>query len=230
MERFVAEDMSRALVVVAHPDDAEYGISCAVAQWTAEGKDVHYFLLTSGEAGIQSLAPKKCGPLRAREQRNACAAVGVTGLRIADFRDGYVEWGLELRQAIAEEIRRIKPDTVVISTYELEVPWGFNHVDHRAVGLAAIDAIRDAANPWVFPDTDDEAHEVKTLLISGAAEPTHAVTVSDKAFQKGIKSLAAHEEYLKALPDHPSPKELMENVTIDVDGARAVGFSVHDMA
>ena len=50
-------DWSRALCVAAHPDDLEYGTASAVAAWTAAGKAVSYLLVTSGEAGIDSLRP-----------------------------------------------------------------------------------------------------------------------------------------------------------------------------
>ncbi len=40
------------LVVVAHPDDPEYGLSAAVKERTDAGIEVSYLLLTHGEAGI----------------------------------------------------------------------------------------------------------------------------------------------------------------------------------
>ena len=72
------EDWERALAVVAHPDDLEYGASAAVARWTAMGKDVRYVLATRGEAGIDSMPPSEAGPLRSTEQVSAAAAVGVS--------------------------------------------------------------------------------------------------------------------------------------------------------
>jgi LmbE family N-acetylglucosaminyl deacetylase len=71
------EDWTSALAVVAHPDDMEYGAASAVARWTAAGKDVRYLLVTRGEAGIASMPPAEVGPIREREQRRSCAAVGV---------------------------------------------------------------------------------------------------------------------------------------------------------
>ena len=70
------EDWDRALAIVAHPDDMEYGAAAAVARWTAAEKSVAYVLVTRGEAGISTLAPEQCAPLRAEEQRRSCAAVG----------------------------------------------------------------------------------------------------------------------------------------------------------
>src|SRR5688500_15524464 len=72
------EDWERALAVVAHPDDMEYGAASAVARWTAQGKQIAYVLVTDGEAGIQTMDPTEAGPLRRDEQRASCAAVGVS--------------------------------------------------------------------------------------------------------------------------------------------------------
>ena len=88
--------------------------------------------------------PAEAGPLRAAEQRNACAAVGVTDLEILDFPDGQLVYGLEIRKAIARVIRQQRPDVVVTTTWEVEPGWGLNQADHRVAGLATVDAVRDA--------------------------------------------------------------------------------------
>lgn len=84
----VPEDWERALAVVAHPDDMEYGASSAVARWTGAGKSVAYLLVSRGEAGIDGMDPTDVIPLRADEQRAACAAVGVDSLEFLDHPDG----------------------------------------------------------------------------------------------------------------------------------------------
>jgi LmbE family N-acetylglucosaminyl deacetylase len=225
--------IGRVLVVVAHPDDAEYGTSAAVASWVSRGIEVGYLLLTAGEAGMQR-PPEEAGPLRAREQRAACEAVGVERLTILDFPDGVLEYGLELRRAIAREIRAFRPDAVVCGSGQLEVAWGFDHADHRAAGLAAIDAARDADNRWVFPELLHEEDlapwSVQRLLLTGA-RPTHAVPVDEDAARRAIASLSAHEAYLADLPWHPSPEDLVTGLLAD-QGRRAglplaVAFAEH---
>ena len=120
-------DITKVLVVVAHPDDPEYGLSAASHAWIQqEGIEVGYLLLTSGEAGIASMAPEKCGPLRADEQRRACQAVGVDSLEILDFPDGHLVYSLELRQAIARKIRQFQPDAIVTLPMGMELPGGLN--------------------------------------------------------------------------------------------------------
>jgi len=217
-------DFARVLCVVAHPDDMEYGSSAAVAKWVAQGATVAYLLLTSGEAGMQ-LDPAEVGPLRAAEQRAACEAVGVDDLTILDFPDGELVYGLELRKAIAREIRRQRPDVVVTGSWEVEQPWGLNQADHRAAGLATLDAVRDADNTWVFRELADTEGLAKWgatwLLVGGDSRPTHFVDVSGEPLAKGIASLACHREYIAALPWHPSAAEMFGRFT--GDAGRAVG-------
>ena len=146
------EDWTRGLAVVAHPDDMEYGAAAAVARWTAQGKHVGYVLVTDGEAGIVDLAPDEVGPVRRDEQRRSCAAVGVDDLEFLGHPDGAVVEGLELRAELAEVLRRHRPEVVL--SINFRDSWGgpsWNHADHRAVGRSLLDAVRDAANPWVFP-------------------------------------------------------------------------------
>src|SRR4051812_44067235 len=138
----VPEDWKRAIAVVAHPDDLEYGCASAVARWTRQGKDVAYVLVTSGEAGIDGLAPEATKPLREDEERRSAAAVGVSTVDFIGLPDGLLEPNLELRRAIAGAIRRHRPD--VVFTMNFELTWGesagVNHADHRAVGIATLDA------------------------------------------------------------------------------------------
>ncbi|WP_301201438.1 PIG-L deacetylase family protein, partial [Corynebacterium stationis] len=126
LEVLNAEEIERVLVVVAHPDDAEYGLSVAVNNFTAAGKEVGYLLLTAGEAGIRDMEPEKTKTLREKEQRAACDEVGVEHLTILDFPDGEVEYGLDVRKAIAKEIREFKPDTVAVINFEFWAAWGIN--------------------------------------------------------------------------------------------------------
>lgn len=225
--------LQRILVVVAHPDDAEYGTSAAVAHWVKHGIEVGYLLLTAGEAGMQR-PPEEAGPLRAVEQRAACETVGVSHLTILDFPDGMLEYGLELRRAIAREIRRFRPDGIVCGSGELRVTWGFDHPDHRAAGLAAIDAARDADNRWVFPELlRDEGLEpwgATWLLLTGSA-PTHIVAIDEDDERLAVASLAAHAAYLADLPWHPAPEafipEMLQQMGRLGGAPRGVAFSAH---
>ncbi len=111
------EDWERALVVVAHPDDIEYGAAAAVARWTGQGKRVAYCLVTSGEAGMDALPPAEAGPLREQEERRAAAIVGVDEVEFLGHPDGTVEYGLALRRDIAGAIRRHRPEIVITANF-----------------------------------------------------------------------------------------------------------------
>lgn len=215
----------RVLCVVAHPDDNEYGTSAAVAAWTDRGVEVSYLLLTGGEAGMPN-PPEETRRIRAREQRAACEAVGVSDLEILAHPDGTLVYGLDLRRDVARKIRQFRPDAVVVTTWAEFAPWGPNQADHRVAGQITLDAIRDADNRWVFPElVQDEGLEpwhVSALLIGGDAAPTHAVEVTETAVHRAVASLEAHAEYLAALPDHPAPAEFIPQIARD--GGAAAGL------
>jgi LmbE family N-acetylglucosaminyl deacetylase len=207
----VDEDFATALAFVAHPDDLEYGTAAAVARWTAQGKRVVYGLATSGEAGIDGLDPEQCGPLREAEERAGAAIVGVETVEFYGFPDGTVEYGLPLRRAVAEAVRRHHPDVVLTGNYHgFWGPGRPNQADHIAVGQAVLDGVRDAANRWIFRDLGDPWH-ARRILVSGSPEATHAVDVTE-TFDLGVASLEAHGEYLRGLVDNPmsEPREFLE--------------------
>jgi LmbE family N-acetylglucosaminyl deacetylase len=199
------EDFQRALCIVAHPDDLEYGAASAVARWTAAGRWVGYVLATRGEAGIDGMSPDECGPVREAEERASAAVVGVDVVEFLDHRDGVVEHGLALRRDLARAIRRHRPDLVVTMHFGLTWPGGFlNQGDHRAVGLAVLDAVRDAGNRWIFPELGDEGLEpwggVRHVAVCATPDPTHAVDVTDW-IDAGVASLREHVAYLAGLGD-----------------------------
>ncbi|WP_211977838.1 PIG-L deacetylase family protein [Brevibacterium sp. W7.2] len=221
--------IDRVLCIVAHPDDMEYGASAAVAKWTGQGKTVAYLLLTRGEAGIRSMPPDQVAPLRAEEQARACSIVGVDDLEILEFPDGMLEVSQELRRAIAKKLREFRPDAVMVTNWNLETAWGLNHVDHRAAGIATVDAIRDADNPWLFTDLADsglEAWKASQLLVTGPDSPTDAIELSAEDVAKGVESLEAHTVYLEALGDHPEPKDMITDICANTGAQAGVEYAL----
>lgn len=206
----LAEDWDRALAVVAHPDDMEYGAAGAVARWTGQGKWIGYVLVTDGEAGIRSMPPEEVGPLRREEQIAGCREVGVTHVEFLGLPDGLVVEGIELRERLAEVIRRHRPDVVLSINHHDS--WGgpsWNHADHRAVGRALLDAVRDAANPWVFRDRGDAWGGVRFTAFSGSPNATHAVNITH-TFDAGVRSLSSHRTYLENIGgDMASPADFL---------------------
>jgi LmbE family N-acetylglucosaminyl deacetylase len=203
------DDWQRALAIVAHPDDMEWGTAGAVAGWTAAGKQVAYLLVTRGEAGIHGMPPEQAGPVREKEQRAAAAEVGVHSVKFLDHRDGVIEYGIELRLDLAMAIRRHRPELLItINHHDYWAPGSWNTPDHRAVGRATIDAAADAGNQWIFPSPTGDAppwHGVRWVAVSASPLASHAVDISAQR-ERSIASLAAHANYLRALSDEP-PEE-----------------------
>lgn len=208
----VPEDWSRALAVVAHPDDMEYGTASAVARWTGLGKEVTYVMVTDGEAGIDGMAPDRAGPLRRDEERRSAAEVGVSTVEFLGHPDGLVQADLRLRADLARMIRRHRPEVLVsINFRETFGGAGWNHADHRHVGAALLDASRDAGNRWLFTEQFDEGLEpwpgVRFVLFGGSPEATHGVDITD-TIDAGVASLEQHRVYLDALPDGTTGKDV----------------------
>ena len=209
------EDWDRALAIVAHPDDLEYGAAAAVARWTSQGKSVSYALVTSGEAGIDSMTPEDARPLREQEERLGAAAVGVEDVEFLGHRDGVIEHTLELRRDIARAIRRSKPEILVTINHHPTWPHGgFNMADHRVVGLAVLDAARDAANRWVFMDLLEAGFEpwsgTRMACVNASPHPSHFVDVSGFV-EQGIASLEAHAAYINGLGTEFDTRAFLES-------------------
>lgn len=232
------EDWNSALVVAPHPDDTEYGAAAAIARWTAQGKRIAYCLVTSGEAGIDTMPPEEAGPLREAEERASARVVGVDAVEFLGYPDGTVEYGVPLRRDLARVIRAERPEIVITSnfreTYGGVVP---NQADHIAVGRATLDAARDAGNRWVFRELVDDGFEpwsgVRGVWAAGSPDARHAVDTTE-TFDLGVESLRAHRAYLDGLgPDHPEPQEFLESMARE-DGTRlgcrfAASFEVYPL-
>jgi LmbE family N-acetylglucosaminyl deacetylase len=209
----MSEDWTSAVAVVAHPDDLEYGAASAVARWTRQGKQVSYLLATRGEAGIAGMTPALTGPLRVKEEQRSAALVGVSDVQFLDHPDGLVEYGIGLRRDLAAAFRRLRPDVVITMSFDLT--WSeegpVNHADHRAVGLAVLDACRDAANGWVFPDAGPACPPITAAYVIAASEPTHFVDVTD-TIELGIASLREHRAYIDGLGREFDPDKFLRDM------------------
>jgi LmbE family N-acetylglucosaminyl deacetylase len=197
------EDWGTALAIVAHPDDMEFGAAAAVARWTGQGKSVVYVMVTSGEAGIDGLAPEECRVVREQEEVESARIVGVDTVEFLGFPDGVVEYGLPLRAAVAEVVRRHRPEIVITGNFrDTFGPGALNQADHMAVGRAVLDGVRDAGNRWVFPEQLTDGLEkwggVRAVWAAGSPEARHAVDTTD-TFEAGVASLQAHRAYIDGL-------------------------------
>jgi LmbE family N-acetylglucosaminyl deacetylase len=223
----VPEDWDRCLAVVAHPDDLEYGSAAALARWTRQGKTAVEVLATRGEAGIATMAPDETARVRTAEQEASGAIVGADAVEFLEgHRDGMLTYGLDLRRDLARAIRRHRPDIVITISFRQGFyggGTGWNHSDHRVVGEALVDAVRDAGNRWVFPELLDEGHEPwdGTRFVLAASSPLsrHYVDISDTV-EVGMASLRAHAVYFEALGGGEATETFLR------EGAARVGDEV----
>jgi LmbE family N-acetylglucosaminyl deacetylase len=228
------EEWNRAVAIVAHPDDLEYGVASAVARWTGQGKSVAYVLVSSGEAGIAGRDPAQVGPLREDEERRSAALVGVSQVEFLGHPDGLIEYGVPLRRDLAAALRRLQPEVVITMSFDLT--WGeegpVNHADHRAVGLAVLDACRDAANEWVFQELGPPCRSITSAYVATGSDPTHYVDVTD-SIEAGIASLREHRAYLEGLGGDFDPDTFLRDmagyVGMGADCDYAVGLHHYPM-
>ncbi|UPK73591.1 PIG-L family deacetylase [Nocardioidaceae bacterium SCSIO 66511] len=235
----VREDWTRALAVVAHPDDMEFGGAAAVARWTAQGKSVVYCMVTSGEAGIDGVAPDECKEIRTAEQIESARIVGVDQVDFLGLPDGILEYGVALRRAIAGVVRLHRPEIVITNNFR--DTWGgefLNQADHIAVGRATLDAVRDAGNRWIFNEQLSDGLEpwngVKQVWAAGSPDSTYAVDISD-TFDAGVESLKAHKAYIDGLGwENFDPAEFLEGISRQTGTrlgvAHATGFEVFSIS
>lgn len=206
-------DWQKALVIVAHPDDIEYGGAAAVATWTEQGKEVAYVLVTRGEAGIDGMSPDEAAPAREAEQQASAAAVGVSVVEFLDHPDGVIEGGPALRRELAGVIRRHRPELLItLNHHDSWGPGSWNTPDHRIVGRAVLDASGDAGNRWIFPDVESPWTGLRWVAVAGSPHPSHAVDVT-AGVERAIDSLAEHRLYLEALADRPAGEQAREWIT-----------------
>ncbi len=204
------EQQKVAVVVVAHPDDAEFGSAGTVATWASEGWDVYYVICTDASGGraddatdIGAEARKLISDTRKREQRAACEILGVKDVVFLDYPDGQLEPSFELRRALVRVFRQYRPSRVLCQSPErLWTPVyaiGRHHPDHLAAGQATIAAVYPATqNGWDFPELLKEGllpHKIREVFFMGAPNPNYAVDITEHWKQK-IAALRAHASQL----------------------------------
>jgi LmbE family N-acetylglucosaminyl deacetylase len=202
-----AEHVERALCVLAHPDDVDFGSAGTVATWTAAGTEVTYCIVTDGDAGGFDDTPRDLmGSLRQEEQRAAAKAVGVSDLRFLGYPDGRLELTLDLRRDISRVIRQVRPQRVLTSSPER---WwdriGASHPDHMTVGESTLRAVYpDARNPFAFPellaDEGLEAWTVEEVWLGASPRAEHAVDVTD-VIERKWAALKSHVSQVGHYPE-----------------------------
>ncbi len=194
----------RFMVIAAHPDDADFGPAATAARWIDAGSVGWLVCCTSGDAGGDDpdADPLVLAALREEEQRVAAAIVGYAGISFLHQPDGALANDLALRELLVREIRTFRPDAILATDPEVlfHGDGGINHADHRAAGMAAVDAAYPAArNPMAFPwlaRAGLAAHNVRRLYLFWSNHPTVHVDVSATIGRK-IDALRAHPSQIR---------------------------------
>ncbi len=192
-------EVGRILVIVAHPDDVDFGAAGTIATFTEAGLEVSYCIVTNGDAGgsDRSVSRADMAVIRQAEQTAAAKQVGVHDLHFLGYPDGQVEATLGLRRDLARVIRLLRPDRVLCQSPERNyLRMGVSHPDHRAAGTVALDAVYpDSRNPFAFPELLAEEKlepwTVREVWISGSPAPKHFVDITE-TFPRKVAALRAH--------------------------------------
>jgi LmbE family N-acetylglucosaminyl deacetylase len=187
-----------AMVLFAHPDDAEFMCGGTVAKWAREGCAVHYVVCTDGSAGSNEPGARRAevAPVREREQRAAADVLGVKSVTFLGESDGLLEVNLGTRKKVCREVRRLRPEVLVApDPSRLWFGDGYiNHWDHKQAGLLALTAVMpDAPTRVMFMELEDEGlqpYEIPRLWL-GAVEADTYVDITDTLEVK-IAALAEH--------------------------------------
>lgn len=192
-----------AMVVVAHPDDAEFLVAGTVAKWTAAGAEVTYVVVTRGDKGSEdrTMKPSRLAEIREAEQRAAGTVLGVRNFEFMGYPDGYLQHTIDLRRDITRIIRRHRPELVVCFDPRTRFFGGRypNHPDHRASGDATIDAVYPSARDHLtFPELlidGYDTHKVRELWLAAPEQPNVWVDITPTIDAKQ-KALMAHPSQL----------------------------------
>jgi LmbE family N-acetylglucosaminyl deacetylase len=204
---------ARFMVIVGHPDDADFGPAGTAARWIDAGSAGWLVCCTSGDAGGEDAEadPLELAALREREQRAAADIIGYAGVSFLHMPDGALANDLALREHLVREIRTFRPDAVLATdpTLIFHRGGGVNHTDHREAGMAAVDAVYPAArNPMAFPwlaRSGLAAHRVRRLYLFWPNDPNVRIDIAATLDRK-IAALAAHESQIR------EPDKLAERI------------------
>lgn len=188
------EGPGRAMVIVAHPDDAEFICGGTVAKWCAEGWEVFYVVATGGDKGTHDPEqhPEKLAAMREEEQRAACRVLGVKECIFLGYPDGFTVDEHEIRGQIVRLLRLYRPDVVI--TWDA-FRHSFNHRDHRNIGTITADAIYPLVRDRLFyPQHEEEgleSHQVNEILLAGTDNSDYEVDITDH-WETKVDAIVCH--------------------------------------
>jgi LmbE family N-acetylglucosaminyl deacetylase len=198
------KSVQNILVILAHPDDPEFYCGATICRWVHAGHKLSYCLLTCGDKGTKelTLSSDTLCSIRQVEQRAAAKVLGVNEVRFLGYPDGYLVPDMDLRRDITRIIRMVRPDIIVTCDPQtlFTVYGGLNHPDHRAAGMATLDAVFPAARDHLYfvelwKDEKLEPHVVREVWVCGCLQPDIILDVSEY-WEKKILALYEHKSQI----------------------------------
>jgi LmbE family N-acetylglucosaminyl deacetylase len=224
----------RVMIIVAHPDDADFMAAGTLAKWARQGSEVYYVLCTSGDKGTSDpeIKPEDLASIRETEQRAAAAVVGARDVVFLRYPDGLLQNNIQLRKDLVRQIRRYKPDVLVCQDPENRYSGGYiNHPDHRAAGDTALDAVFPSARDYhMFPElvTEEGLMPHKTLEVYLGAQGSSATVWVDIAETIDIK-VSALREHMSQVGKDPERLQSLEarikERSAEVGAAHAMSYA-----
>lgn len=208
----------RVLVVMAHPDDAEFICGGTIAKWAAAGSYVVMALGTRGDKGSSDpeISSEKLMEIREREQHEAARILGAKEVEFLDFRDAELVADLRLREAITRLIRKHRPDALICQ--DPTARWSgqdyIQHPDHLAMGEASLAAVFPSArDPLTFPQLLADGlrpHKTAEVYLAAARESDVWIDITG-SFDTKIAALKAHKSQIKDWDPAPEMRRWAED-------------------
>jgi LmbE family N-acetylglucosaminyl deacetylase/GrpB-like predicted nucleotidyltransferase (UPF0157 family) len=218
-----------AMIITAHPDDAEFTMAGTAAAWAKAGCRVVYVICTDGNAGSHEadMTAERLAKIRRAEQTAACQQLGVAEVVFLGRDDARLEATLDLRRELVRQIRAHKPEVVLGNdpTSFFSGHGYINHPDHRAAALATMDAVAPACElRLLWPDAGPP-HRVKQVWVRGNGEPDIWVDISDVIGAK-IAALKEHKSQMGEWDPSEMIREWNGSVGQEVGVAYAENYRV----
>jgi N-acetylglucosamine malate deacetylase 1 len=166
------------LTIAAHPDDIELTCAGTLIRMVSQGYSVGILDLTQGEMGTRG-TPE----LRAQEAEAARKVIGARFRERMNLGDSRLTPSIDNRFAVAEQIRRAKPRTVILPY------WEARHPDHYMAAVIGYEACYAAGLKQL--GVPGEPHRPKKILYASMywdAKPSFLVDISSH-FQKKLDAV-----------------------------------------
>lgn len=177
--------VKNVLVLAPHPDDDSFGCGGTIKKMATTGANITVAYFCDGSGGVKENDQNKKNSelisIRKEETRKTAEILGIKEQVFFGYQDGELSKGKAVLKALADLIKRVKPDIIFVPSFI------DNHPDHKAVNDILVNFIEK--NESVF---EIWAYEVWTPLYAN-----RIVMINDEKEAKE-QSMLAHQSQLEA--------------------------------